>query len=83
MPSTTDDFLIDLNQRRGLKEIGHNSIWDLELYGGTIIEPTAFEPDPLTHQNDYYYNAVDNVLYRKVITIKNTITTAKWHKVSE
>jgi len=83
MSNETNEFLIDLNQRLGSRTPGHNSAWELEINGGTIIEPTAFEPDPLSYRHDYYYNAINNILYRKITTSKNGITTAKWHKASE
>lgn len=45
---------------------GANSLWFIELIGGKMILYTAFEPDPNTHRDDYYYNVVDNVLYKKI-----------------
>lgn len=47
------------------------------------MEPTAFEPDAATHRNDYYYNAVTNILYKKIITRKYRGTIAAyWQKIS-
>ncbi len=47
------------------------------------IEPTAFEPDPRTHRDDYYYNAITNVLYKKVITRQEPgIIVAHWQPAS-
>lgn len=47
------DFLIDLAQRRGNKTIGHEATRFVELDGGVIVEPTAFEPDPATHHDSH------------------------------
>ena len=56
----------------------------LELNGATIIEPTAFEPDPTTYRRSHYYNAITNTLYRKVTTRSQPgITVAHWQKVSD
>jgi len=63
---TTNAFLDDLFARRGTDIVHSESTRLLELYGAEIIEPTAFEPDPNTHRSDFYYNAVNNVLYKKV-----------------
>lgn len=77
------DFLINLNQRRGYPIKGHTSIWELETHGAVVIEPTAFEPDPLTHRNDYYYNAITNTLYQRIIITQDAFKSAYWKKVSE
>lgn len=77
------EFLLDLGQRRGNRTIGHEAIRFVELDGGVIIEPTAFEPDASTHRDSHYYNAMTNVLYKKVITRKEPgIVVAYWQKVS-
>jgi hypothetical protein len=78
----TAAFLQDLTTRRGSPSPGHNPIWVIELWGGKIIQPTAFEPDPVTHHDDYYYNAVTNTLYRRVVT-QETPRTAYWQKASD
>lgn len=63
---------------------GHNPIWFLELHGATIIEPTAFEPDPSTYRETHYYNAITNTLYKKIITRQEPgIVVAHWQKVSD
>ena len=55
----------------------------VELVGGEVIEPTAFEPDASTHRNDFYYSTVTNALYRKVVTRNEPgIIVAHWQKVS-
>ncbi|MBD3407288.1 MAG: hypothetical protein GF411_14315 [Candidatus Lokiarchaeota archaeon] len=38
----------------------------IELLGGEIVEVTAFEPDARTSDMDFYYNARDNVLYKRI-----------------
>jgi hypothetical protein len=56
----------------------------VELKGGRVIEPTAFEPDARTYRGEYYYNAVSNALYRKIITKKEPgIIAAHWVKISD
>lgn len=80
--STQSDFLDELAEKRGRPGPGYNTSWFLELFGATIIEPTAFEPDPSTHRHDYYYNAQTNTLYRKVISRNNPIV-AHWQKASD
>jgi len=81
----TNEFLDDLAKRRGLRSGGNNNTaWFLELDGATVIEPTAFEPDATTHRGEYYYHAIENVLYKKVITRKEPgITNAYWKRVSQ
>lgn len=76
-----NSFLDELSVKRGNPYPGSNPVWFIELEGGQVIEPTAFEPDPNTHRQDYYYNAVTNVLYKKVITSRNPII-AHWKKAS-
>jgi hypothetical protein len=80
---TTNDFLADLITRRGKKQIGSNSVRAVELMGGKIIEPTAFEPDPNTYRGEYYYNAITNVLYRKVVVRTDPVLVATWRKASD
>lgn len=80
----TYSFLDDLFSRRGRKYGGFNNIRTVELDGGRIIEPTAFEPDASTYRNDYYYNAVTNTLYKKIITRSEPgIIVAHWQKISD
>jgi len=45
---------------------GYNTIWFIELIGGKVITYTAFEPDPNTHRDEFYYNVLENVLYKKI-----------------
>lgn len=76
-------FLTDLTTRRGRPTPGYNPVWFIELHGGTIIEPTAFEPDPATHRSDYYYNAGTNVLYKKIVSRREPgIVVAHWQPAS-
>ena len=72
--------LRDLATRRGPVTVGglpHNF---LELYGAEMVEVTAFEPDPKTYRNEYYYNASQNQLYRRIVIERRTdgIVIAKW-----
>lgn len=80
---TQVDFLTDLMSRRTSKQVGGWPAWFLELNGATIIEPTAFEPDPTTYRGEYYYSTETNTLYRKVITMqKPGVVVAHWQKAS-
>jgi hypothetical protein len=63
--ATQSDFLTDILNRRRLNYSRGDCVWFLEKHGAHIVQPTAFEPDPETHRSDYYYNAIENVLYRK------------------
>lgn len=77
-------FLEDLLARRGLRSSGFNNIRLVELNGGRIVEPTAFEPDPSTYRGEFYYNAINNVLYRKIVTRREPgIVVAYWQKISD
>lgn len=78
----TNEFLSDLFSRRGTDRQSIESARLLELYGAVIIEPTAFEPDPNTHRSDFYYNAVNNVLYKKVSTTNGAISISHWKPIS-
>lgn len=77
-------FLSDLISKRGIKTKGHTNIRAVELNGGRVIEPTAFEPDPNTFRGEYYYNAKTNTLYRKKVTVANrNYKYCVWVKVSD
>ena len=82
---TQQEWLDELSEVRGRRFVGNNNtVWMLELAGATPIEPTAFEPDAATYRGDYYYNAITNALYKKIITRKEPgIIHAYWQKVSE
>jgi hypothetical protein len=78
-----NDFLVDLFSRRLNDEIGGLGVRTVELYGGMVIEPTAFEPDPTTYRDEYYYNAISNALFKKIIVRKEfSILSAYWQRVS-
>jgi hypothetical protein len=38
----------------------------VELFGGVVVEALGYPPDPETYRHGFYYNAVDNHLYKKV-----------------
>lgn len=77
-------FLTDLLSRRNSRKGGFNNIRAVELNGGSIIEPTAFEPDPNTYRGEYYYNANTNVLYKKIKkTRKDKSIVAFWQRISQ
>lgn len=78
-------FVTTLMERRGKRTLGYNPHRFVELHGGEMIEPTAFEPDPITHRNNYYYNSVTNVLYKRVYDRyepKRGIIVAHWAAIS-
>ena len=77
-------WLLDLFDKRGTTEEEFETIRTVELRKGEVLEPTAFEPDPRTHRQDYYYNAKTNVLYKKIITKRSgsLIMNAHWKRVS-
>jgi len=81
--SLTQDFLSDLFSRRAISGGGTQSEWLMELGGASIIQPTAFEPDPATHNQGYYYNSSHNALYRKVVTRTEPVIVAHWQRVSQ
>jgi hypothetical protein len=77
-------WLQDLSERLGIRRVGQDSARFLELNGAIIIEPTAFEPDPATHRESHYYNAMTNTLYRRVVTREEPgVVVAHWQKVSD
>ena len=79
----TTKFLQDLIARRGLKRTGESSVRFLELDGATVLEPTAFEPDAATYRGEYYYNAITNTLYRKVVVRREPgVVVAHWQQTS-
>lgn len=79
----TNSFISDIINRRGNRHGGFNNISLMESNGCKIVEPTAIEPDPNTYRGEYYYNAVTNVLYRKIITHQEPgITIAYWKRIS-
>lgn len=77
-------WLLDLLSKKGTTEESFDTVRFVELQKGQVLEPTAFEPDPVSHRNDYYYNAKTNILYKKIITkrIGLLITNAHWKRVS-
>lgn len=79
-------FLANVQQYRCPPGPGYNPHRFVELYGGTIIEPTAFPPDPVTARCPYYYDAITNRMYRRVVTVRdkeNGIITAHWQPISD
>jgi len=82
----TNDFLTDLYARRGTAKIAGNPVRFLErIAGATMVEVTAFEPDPTTYRHDYYYNAITNRLYKKIVVERRPelgVTIAHWKPVS-
>lgn len=78
-------FLEELFDKRGSKSLGYDEIRYIELVGGTVIEPMAYEPDATTHRESHYYNAKTNTLYRKIVSkrIGGLVVSAYWQKVSQ
>lgn len=54
-----------LSIRNQQSSIGH-TVWLQQPFGVKMVNITAFEPDPNTYRDDYYYHAVLNTLYVKV-----------------
>jgi len=77
-------FLEDLMGRRGNVTVGGNPVGMIaELHGGDAVELTAFEPDPATYRQPFYYNTVINCLYKRVVTERSVNgNIAYWQKVS-
>jgi len=77
------DFFEDLSHRRGIFKGG--TPFDariVELNGGQMVHLTQFEPDPATFRDEYYYNTVRNVLYKKSQDTVDGFVVATWKKVS-
>lgn len=76
-------FLSDLYERRLNNDIGGIGVRSIELMGGRVIEPTAFEPDPQTCRDEHYYNAATNTLYKRIVVRKEFgILAAYWQRIS-
>lgn len=78
-------MLTDLAERLGRRAVGGNPHQFLEFFAGAkLVTLTAFEPDPATHRDDYYYNTITNRLYKKVVTavLDNGVIRAHWQAVS-
>lgn len=79
------DFLSDLASRRGQVTVGHNaSSLMVALNKNTkSVEILSFEPDPITFRDEYYYNSVDNVLYKKISNHTDKMNiSAYWKRAS-
>ena len=75
------DVLEQAIRFRGIPTQGGNPHQFTELLGGKPIVVTAFEPDPRTFRDEYYYNASLNALYR-LIVVQAKPRIAFWQKVS-
>ena len=60
-----NDFIADILNRRNKVSLGGNTVWFLEINGATVITPTPFEPDPNTYRQEYYYNSIENIMYKR------------------
>lgn len=83
--STAFDHISDVLTRRGRSGGGFNSHRLIEAYGGKILEPTAFEPDARTCRDEYYVNAVDNKVRKRVydrFEPEKGIIVAHWENIS-
>jgi hypothetical protein len=74
------DLLGDLGARRGVVTWGGNPHRFLERMGGALVPVTAFMPDAATARQEYYYHAVQNCLYKRVVTARRP-TVAFWQRV--
>lgn len=78
--------IADLLSRRGPGGGGFNPYRSLELYGGKVLEPLPFEPDPRTHRDEFYIHSRDNRVYRRVwdrYEPARGILVAHWAGISE
>lgn len=56
-----------------------------ELYGGKPISILAYQPDPNSSQENYYYNSTENKLYR-LTTIRDCnsrIVKKNWKPINK
>ena len=60
-----NEFIDDILSRRNKSTVGGDTVWFLELNGATVISPTPFEPDPNTYRQEYYYNSLENIMYKR------------------
>ena len=56
-----------------------------ELYGGEVVNIFAYEPDPNSSHEDFYYNSTENKLYRltTIINCKNNTTKKSWKQINK
>jgi hypothetical protein len=54
--------------------------WQSEWFGGSVVEILTYTPDPKTFRNEYYVNAIDGKLYKKVEVSRLKST---WHPVTK
>jgi hypothetical protein len=45
--------------------VGGNPHQFIELYGGKLVEMVAHQPSASTFRDEYYYNTMENQLYKK------------------
>ncbi len=77
--STTLEILI---AKRNASQIGGTRTTLLQGIESIVV--TAFEPDAVTFRGEYYYNAVSNLLFRKIIRHNtNGLRLAFWQQISE
>ena len=77
-------LLSEILDKRAPITTGHTPVrLGSELRDGGIVEPTPFEPDPLTHRSDYYYNSDKNILFRRIVSKTRTgIPIASWKPIN-
>jgi hypothetical protein len=76
-------FLEDIMARRGsITVAGNPNRFGIEMVGGSVVEMTPFEPDPVTYRHWYYYNTASNILMRKVVIATTPIPIAYWKQIS-
>lgn len=65
---------------------GFNPLQFIELYGGVMVDIQNYEPDPVTHRYDYYYNSRLNQLFKRHFKVNEPgtgLVIAYWDAVSE
>jgi len=77
--NNSDQFFEDLSNARGVAGQGGDPFSFIENLGADKVPVQFYAPDPLTSHQDYYYNARQNVLYKRKII---SPTRAVWNQVA-
>lgn len=75
-----DEFFETLSRIRSQTgRQGGSPLTLIEMLGAKKVPVQFYPPDPLTSHQDYYYNARNNVLYKRK---KISLTRAVWKQVA-
>lgn len=63
----------------------HNSIFWAEMYGAKVVPILAYQPDPNTSHENFYYNSIENSLYRleKIFDCDGNVVKKVWIKIEK